>query len=112
MAFLYTIYKGKRYKITFHSFRRFVKTTISNLGHADFSEYYIGHAGSTYYRATEEEKLKIFRKIEPYLTYLDYSELEAKGADTKTELDQLKSQMVDMQATLKELYQQGLLKKG
>src|SRR5215211_617268 len=38
--------KGRR-EITFHSFRRFVKTTISDLGYQDFSEWFIGHAGST-----------------------------------------------------------------
>ena len=37
-----------RRKITLHSFRRFVKSTISDLGHYDFSEYFIGHSGSTY----------------------------------------------------------------
>ena len=37
-----------RRKITLHSFRRFVKTTISDLGYADYSEWFIGHAGSTY----------------------------------------------------------------
>ena len=36
---------GRRRQITFHSFRRFVKTTISDLGYADCSEYFIGHSG-------------------------------------------------------------------
>src|SRR5215216_490468 len=36
---------GRRREITFHSFRRFVKTTISDLGYQDFSEWFIGHAG-------------------------------------------------------------------
>jgi hypothetical protein len=40
----------QRRQITLHSFRRFVKTTISDLGYADYSEYFIGHAGSTYWR--------------------------------------------------------------
>jgi hypothetical protein len=35
-------------QITLHSFRRFVKTTISDLGYADYSEYFIGHSVSTY----------------------------------------------------------------
>ncbi len=30
----------RRRQITLHSFRRFVKTTISDLGYADYSEYY------------------------------------------------------------------------
>jgi hypothetical protein len=37
-------------QITLHSFRRFVKRTISDLGYYDYSEWFIGHAGSTYYR--------------------------------------------------------------
>jgi integrase len=35
----------KRREITLHSFRRYVKTTISDLGYQDFSEYFIGHSG-------------------------------------------------------------------
>ena len=36
----------RRRKITLHSFRRFLKTTISDLGYADFFEWFIGHSGS------------------------------------------------------------------
>lgn len=79
----------RRRKITFHSFRRYVKGVISDLGFGDFSEYFIGHTGSTYYRKTENEKAEIFRKIEPYLTYLDQSGLERKGADFQSKLDTL-----------------------
>jgi integrase len=41
---------GRRREITLHSFRRFVKTTISDLGYCDYSEWFIGHSGSTYWR--------------------------------------------------------------
>ena len=60
----------KRRQITLHSFRRFVKSTISDLGYSDYSEWFIGHSGSTYYRKKESEKIETFRKIEPYLTFL------------------------------------------
>jgi hypothetical protein len=40
---------GRR-RITLHSFRRFGMIAISHLGFSDFSEYFLGHAGSTYYR--------------------------------------------------------------
>jgi hypothetical protein len=50
----------RRRQITLHSFRRFVKTTISDLGYADYSEYFIGHSGSTYYRKKDSEKAEIF----------------------------------------------------
>jgi integrase len=75
---------GNRRQITLHSFRRFVKTTISDLGHSDFSEYFIGHSGSTYWRKKESEKAEIFRKIEPYLTFLNIPQLERQGADIQT----------------------------
>lgn len=47
--------RGRR-KITLHSFRRHVKSVISDLGYSDYSEWYIGHSGSTYYRKNEKEK--------------------------------------------------------
>jgi integrase len=80
-------------KITLHSFRRFVKSTISDLGFGDYSEWFIGHSGSTYYRKSEKEKAQLFAKIEPYLTFLDYSELEARGADVVTKLQEKDKQI-------------------
>ncbi|MGE5863132.1 MAG: hypothetical protein ACM31H_05115 [Nitrososphaerales archaeon] len=49
--------------ITLHSFRRFVKTTISDLGYSNYSEWFIGHAGSTYWRKKNSEKAEIFKKL-------------------------------------------------
>jgi len=95
--------KGRHHKITFHSFRRFVKTTISDLGYQDFSEGFIGHSGSTYYRKTERERLAFFHKIEPYLTYLSYEEIEAHGADVKTKLEDKDDQISTLQKELNEL---------
>lgn len=81
-------YRARR-KITLHSFRRFVKTTISGLGHDDFSEEFIGHSGSPYYTLPEKERIGLFQKIEPYLTFLDYEELDRKGADIQSKIDEL-----------------------
>jgi hypothetical protein len=83
---------NKRRKITFHSFRRWVKSTISDLGYGDYSEWFIGHSGSTYWRKKESEKADLFRKIEPYLTFLDYSKLEAKGADIETKVEEFEKE--------------------
>jgi integrase len=80
---------GKRRRITLHSFRRFVKTTISDLGYQDFSEYFIGHSGSTYWTKKESEKAEIFQKIEPYLTFLNVHQLERQGADIRSRVDEL-----------------------
>ena len=79
----------RRRQITFHSFRRFVKSTISDLGYSDYSEWFIGHSGSTYYRKKESEKIEIFRKIEPYLTFLNVYQLERQGADIQAKIEEL-----------------------
>ena len=94
-----------RRKITLHSFRRFVKSTISDLGHYDFSEYFIGHSGSTYYRKTEKEKIEIFKRIEPYLTFHDYEELERKGADIASQLEE-KDKMIQNMMRKQEHFEQ------
>jgi len=79
----------RRRQITLHSFRRFVKSTISDLGYSDYSEWFIGHSGSTYYRKKESEKIEIFRKIEPYLTFLNVYQLERQGADIQAKIEEL-----------------------
>ena len=78
-----------RRKITLHSFRRFVKTTISDLGYSDYSEWFIGHSGSTYWRKKDNEKAEIFKKIEPYLTFLNIQQLNRQGADLETKIEEL-----------------------
>jgi integrase len=80
-------------KITLHSMRRYVKSTITDLGYYDYSEWFIGHSGSTYYRKSEKEKAEIFKKIEPYLTFLDVTSLERIGSDTQARLEEM--QMVN-----------------
>src|SRR6476660_1042803 len=79
----------RRRQITLHSIRRFVKTTISDLGYADYSEYFIGHSGSTYWRKKDSEKAELFKKIEPYLTFLNVHQLERQGADIQSKVEEL-----------------------
>jgi hypothetical protein len=88
----------RRREITLHSFRRFVKTTISDLGYSDYSEWYIGHSGSTYWRKKESEKAELFKKIEPYLTFLNIHQLERQGADIQTKVQELE----DLNSSLRE----------
>ncbi|MGB9168905.1 MAG: hypothetical protein WCB31_08260 [Nitrososphaeraceae archaeon] len=82
-------YNENRRKITLHTFRRFVKTTITDLGYADYSEWFIGHSGSTYWRKKDNEKAEIYKKIEPYLTFLDMQQMERQGADLQTKIEEL-----------------------
>lgn len=83
----------RRRKISFHSFRRFVKSTISDLGYCDYSEWFIGHKGSTYYRKSDKEKYQLFKdKIEPYLTFLDQTGLEMRSQDLQSRLEAMKTE--------------------
>jgi hypothetical protein len=71
---------------------------MSDLGYADYSEYFIGHSGSTYWRKKDSEKAEIFLKIEPYLMFLNIHQLERQGADIQSkveELEQLNQSMRD-----------------
>ncbi len=85
------IHKERR-RITLHSFRRYVKSTISDLGFGDFSEYFIGHKGSTYYTKTDKQIVEMFSKIESHLTFLDFPALERKGADTQAKVEILEQE--------------------
>jgi integrase len=106
---------GRNRNISLKTFRDLVKTTISDTGHQDYSEWFIGHSASTYYQKSEKEKAELFRKMEPYLTYLDVTGLEAKGADQDTRISQLQTDLQkerERTANLYEqLYAQGLIKK-
>jgi hypothetical protein len=105
---------GKRHKVTLHSFRRFVYTQIDSLGMNQFAEYYIGHIHSSYWDRSEADKLKDFEKVEPYLTFMDFSQLEAATQDVKTRLDEKDADIRSMREEIHKLYgilyQQGIIK--
>ena len=95
----------ERRKITLHSFRRFVKTVISDQVNQDYSEWFLGHNKSPYYTKKESERREIYAtKCMKYLTFLDYSLLEAAGHSTEASLQEktkeiqaLKEQMAKME---------------
>jgi integrase len=106
---------GKRREISLHSFRHFVYTTIDGLGQNQFAEYFIGHANSTYWRKPESEKIATFLRIERYLTFVDVSALEARGADMETKTEQMIAENLSLKQQVNELYKvlyaQGIIKK-
>lgn len=66
-----------RRKITFHSFRRFVKTTLSDRVGKEYSEWYLGHAKSGYYVSKPEVRAAMYTETAmKYLTFLDNLILE------------------------------------
>jgi integrase len=79
----------KRRKITLHSFRRYVKSVISNQVNQDYSEWYLGHSKSPYYSIKPVERREIYRdKCMRYLTFLDYEILEATGKGIEAKLSE------------------------
>jgi integrase len=76
-----------RRKITLHSFRRHAKSVISNQVNQDFSEWFLGHAKSSYYTLKEPERREIYAtRIMRYLTFLDYSYLESTSKNIEEKL--------------------------
>jgi len=95
-----------RRKITLHSFRRFVKTVLSTQVSQDYSEFYLGHARSTYWQMKEPERSKIYAdKCMDYLTFLDYSALESKGKSVESKLEQKDKEIQDLRHEFGELRQ-------
>jgi len=85
--------KNGRRVITFHRLRAFAKTVIENQGYPAYAEWWIGHGRDTYYRNSKAESQKIFEKVEPYLTFLDVTAMESKGADQQSQIDELQAEI-------------------
>jgi len=65
-------------------------------------EYDICHAHSSYWERSEEDKLKDFQKVAPYLTYLDFNQLEAATRDVQTKLGALEYENLNLKAQIAE----------
>ena len=85
--------KNGRWVLTFHRLRAFVFSTISSLGDTEYANYFIGHANSTYYRQTPKATEEAYRKIEPYLTYLDVGAMEAHGKSLEARAEALEKKV-------------------
>jgi integrase len=115
--------KQRRRKITLHSFRRFTKSVISDQVNQDYSEWFLGHLKSPYYTKKEPERREIYAtKCMKYLTFLDYTTLEATGKSIEANLREKDREMKDLEAQIKllitnqtemsrRLYEAGILKK-
>jgi integrase len=79
---------GIRRNITLHSFRSFVKSVVSVNSTADYSEWLLGHSFSTYWSIKESEKKELYKKCEPYLTFLDYVTVSTVSKNLEDRLEQ------------------------
>lgn len=84
---------SKRRRITFHSLRRFVKTTISDSSAgSDYSEWFLGHKKNPYYVSKPSVRAEIYAtKVMQYLTFLDYSALKATGRTVEAKVKELEN---------------------
>jgi hypothetical protein len=66
-----------------------VKTVISDQANQDYSEWFLGHNKSPYYTKKESDRRKIYvNKCMKYLTFLDYTTLEASGKNFEAKLSE------------------------
>jgi integrase len=87
----------QRRKITLHSFRRSAKTVISDQVGQDYSEWFLGHSKSPYYTRKEQGRREIYAtKCMKYLTFLDYTTLDARGKNIETKLQEKDSEIQAM----------------
>lgn len=78
-----------RRKVTLHSFRRFVYTAMCNTVDQGYAEDFLGHSGSSYHTMKSEQRREIYvTKCMKYLTFLDYSGLEATGKNVEAKLEE------------------------
>lgn len=95
---------AQRRKITLNSLRRFAKTISSDVVSTDFSEWLIGHAKSSYWTKKPSEKVEIYKsKCMKYLTFLDYTTLEATGKSVEGKVEGLLSENATLKRELEEL---------
>jgi integrase len=96
----------KRRKITLHSFRRFVKTAISDQTNQDYSEWFLGHSKSPYYTKKEPERRELYvTKCMKYLTFLDYTTFDTTRKSFESKLSEKDKQIEDLQKRQKQVEQ-------
>jgi integrase len=95
---------SNRGKITFISFRRFVRTTLSDQVSADYAEWFLGHKGSSYWKKKEDEKRDIYaNKCMKPLTFLDFSGLVTRTKNIETQVQVLTEANRKQEAEIEDL---------
>lgn len=86
--------KSERRKISFHSFRAMVKTALSDADDSgsDYSEWFLGHKKSTYYKKKKEARAEKYVKSMKYLTFLDFDTLQATGRSNEAKIKELEKE--------------------
>jgi integrase len=86
-----------RHNITLHSFRRAVFSIVTDQVNSEYANWLIGHSYSTYWTKKEPERRTIYTEhCMKYLTYLDYTTLEATGKNIEAKLREKDREMQAM----------------
>ena len=102
---------SNRHKVTIHSFRRFVDSTITDLAGKDYAEWFLGHSKSPYYTKKEAQRRESYAaKCMKYLTFLDYSFLEAAGHSTEARLQETAKEIQPLKVHVAKVEDQAQLK--
>jgi len=96
----------QRRKISFHLFRDYVKTIVAIHTNSDFSEWILGHTGSTYWNTPEEITKELYQKCMKYLTFLDYATVESVGRDFESKLEEQERRHQEQMKQMDEKYNQ------
>jgi integrase len=95
---------SSRHKITLHSFRRFVDSTITTEAGQDFAEWFLGHADNSYFSKKEHELRQIYKtKCMKHLTFLDYTTLEATGKSIEAKISEKEKEIQGLEDKLKSM---------
>jgi len=83
------------FTIHFHAFRKWFKTQITNAEQSDFAEALMGHKSLklVYYKQSTEDRQKMYKKLEPYLTISDFTRVEKTIDELKDQVDYLTNEL-------------------
>jgi hypothetical protein len=88
---------SRRHKITLHSFRRTVFSIINDQVGSEYANWYLGHDHSVYWTKKEEERRRIYvQKCMPYLTILDYSDLDNRSKNLEVTMKQKDLEIIQL----------------
>jgi integrase len=101
----------QRRKISFHLFRTYVFTKVSNTAGTSFALWLLGKPKSEYWQSEESERRELYIKCEKYLTFLDYPTVDAVGKDFESKLQERDKeiyQLKDGMEDLKRMYMKAM----
>lgn len=92
----------QRRKVTLHSLRRYVKSVCADQVNTDYSDWYIGHAKSSYYTKKEPARRELYAtKCMRHLTFLDYSILESISKNIDARLQDKEMRITTLEKEMK-----------